>query len=465
LPLYWSSADQQAWDVVERYVQTIETTPPERLKTLEWYYETTLQLGQEIARIYHPQAADPVANLRLPEILTAIELAAHDLHELVVTYVPGSHLLTVQHLRQAAQAVQWYRRLSNAYWAISGALSPLQTAARYLTHRVGVAPIQEKLLGQVLGWFAQAFVYRLGWYLIELHSGRLQVGADQYRRALAQGRVPVPWGQESPAGLGTLAPADVPPTRDATVRVLVVGQLKSGKSSLINALLGASPALTDVLTPTTGFAEYRRQYVLNENRTVSSSQGNPAAESASETVSLILVDSPSYPTAKSARHEVETFWQQVSQASIILLTLHALQASRQADREFLAELAQRTATPSTQPLVLGVLTHVDLLPPAGEWQPPYHWQEPHREKERQIAQAVNSIREELGLSEVFPVCTAAGRVWGVDELVAAVAAHLPRVQAQAVLATLLTQGQKHKWRRLFRQARSLLGQVWRVFRS
>ncbi|GBD37159.1 GTPase Der [bacterium HR36] len=467
LPGYWQTPDQQAWGVVQRCAQAVETTPLERLKSPQWFYDTALQLAQEIAGVYHPQSADPFGHLRIPEILTAVELAAHDLYQLVITYVPGSHLLMVQHLRQATQVVQWYRRLSTVYWAVSAALSPVQTAARYLTQRVGLAPLQEKLLGQLLGWFAQAFVYRLGWYLVELHSGRLQVGADQYRRALAQGRVPTPWSRELALDLADSASTDTRWQPDFALRVLVVGQAKSGKSSLVNALLGACPAPTHVVTPTSGFAEYRRQYTLAESPSPAGRQAAGNSEKTPHTFSLILVDSPGYPTEETSRDEAAAFWQQVRQAHVILLTFHARQAGRQADRRFLQELAEHTATAAPSggtPPVLGVLTHVDLLPPVLQWQPPYDWHHPQRDKERHIAEAVAAIREQVPLQQVFPMCTAVGRVWGVEQVITALVSLLPQAQAQAVLTTLLAEPQKHKWSRLLKQVRSLLGQAWRIVR-
>ena len=472
LPTYWQKVDHQAWEVVRRFAEAAERTSPQELKTLQWYYETGRQLAQEVARVYHPETDDPIAALRVPEILTAIELAAHDLYHLVTNYVPGSHLLTIQHWRRAAEAVQWYGRLSKVYWGVSALFSPVQTAARYLASRFGLAPLQEQLLQQLLGWFGQAYVYRLGWYLIELNSGRLQLGADRYRQALAQGRIPTPWSWE-PA-VPTADAISVPSTEPIPplqLRILVVGQTKAGKSSLINALLGQRLAVTVVVPTTAGFAEYR--LILPQPGVPSGGESTASSRSAGgtpmeQTGRLVLVDTPGY--AQPDKHEaiLGATLQEAERAQVILLVLNAREAGRRPDREWLEacqqRLKKRNATPGL-PLILGVVTHVDLLPPVQEWQPPYQWRQPTRPKEQTIAELVQAIREQLGLETILPVCTASERFWGIDELVAELAARLPQAQGLAVLAALAQEAQQQKWRRLWRQSGSLLRQAWKVLRS
>src|SRR5262245_36116693 len=99
--------------------------------------------------------------------------------------------------------------------------------------------------------------------------------------------------------------------------------------------------------------------------------------------------------------------------------MHAKNPGRQSDLHMLQALRQWfDAQPDLKmPLVLGVMTHIDLLSPALEWDPPYNWQNPTRPKEHQIDQALATVREQFGgqLAGVVPVCTASGKEYGVQE--------------------------------------------------
>ena len=85
-------------------------------------------------------AQDPLSSLTLPEILAVIELAAHDLTEMVDKYLPGGHLMTVNDWMNAKKASDYYQTASNIYWAVSAIFSPVNTAVRYLASG-GVVPM------------------------------------------------------------------------------------------------------------------------------------------------------------------------------------------------------------------------------------------------------------------------------------------------------------------------------------
>jgi hypothetical protein len=111
------------------------------------------------------------------------------------------------------------------------------------------------------------------------------------------------------------------------------------------------------------------------------------------------------------------------------------------------------------PRVVGVLTHIDLLAPAMEWQPPYHWpgganSAAPRLKEQQIAQAVAAAREQLGeaVAAVVPVCAAEGRVFGVQEwLLPTVVGMLGEARAVSMLRCLRAEVDARKIRKVMDQ--------------
>jgi hypothetical protein len=60
-----------------------------------FYTEVAQNMALELARFYHPGAKDPLGSLTLPEILAVIELASHDLAQMVDQYLPGGHLMRI----------------------------------------------------------------------------------------------------------------------------------------------------------------------------------------------------------------------------------------------------------------------------------------------------------------------------------------------------------------------------------
>src|SRR5262249_46307764 len=155
-------------------------------------------------------------------------------------------------------ATDYYQTATNIYWAISALLSPVNTAMRYLTSQAGVSRPWAMLQQNLVLWFYTAFLQRLGTYLVDLNSGRLRVGADRSRQLLKEldlKTVPVVDEDRSNA-LGAIdtnaglagAPGKV--AEPSAVTIGLFGQVKAGKSSLVNALLGEQRARTHVLPET-----------------------------------------------------------------------------------------------------------------------------------------------------------------------------------------------------------------------
>jgi predicted GTPase len=279
----------------------------------------------------------------------------------------------------------------------------------------------------LLVWFYTAYVHRVGTYLIDLNSGRLRVGARRYRE-LVQGQTldgqPVRVEAE---------PAD----QVRRVTITVLGQVKAGKSSLINALLGEQRALADVLPATQDIARYELQPA-----------GIPTR--------LVLLDTVGYGHTGPKEDQLKATQEAAKQSDLLLLVLHARNPARQADAELLGALKRwKAAHPELKmPPILGVLTHIDLLSPAMEWAPPYNWQQPKRPKEVHINQALEAVREQLGdgFAGVVPVCAAPGKVHGVEEwLLPAVVELLDEGHAVALLRCLRAEADAGKVRKVFLQ--------------
>jgi uncharacterized protein len=424
---HWTERDRQAWRLVEARALAAAGLDSDKLAEFQFYVDTAQEMALELARAYHPGVSDPVGRLTVPEILTVVELASRDLTEVVDKYLPGGHLLTINQWKQARQAADWYRTASNVYWFVAALFSPIQTGVRYAASQVGMSRPWELLQQDLLVWFYTAYVHRVGNYLIELNSGRLRVGAQRYRE-LVRGQPPAPAD-------GAQAASGSPPAKSVTITVM--GQVKAGKSSFINALLGEQRARADVLPATDQITSYTLK-----------AEGIPSG--------FVLLDTVGYGHEGPKQDQVQATQGAAEQSDLLLLVMHARNPARRADVELLQELTRRfAARPDLRmPAVLGVMTHIDLLSPAMEWSPPYNWQEPARPKERQIQEALTAVRDQLDpyLSGCVPVCTLPGKVYGVEEwFLPTVVELLDEAHAVALLRCLRAEADLGKVRKVFDQ--------------
>jgi hypothetical protein len=464
-PPHWTERDRHAWQLVEARARAVKDVPAERLMDLQYYVDTGRDLAQELAAFYHPRSKEPLGARTIPEILAVIQLASEDMAQLVDQYLPGGHLLTINQWRSAPKVMDWYNRASLVYYAISALFSPVETLARYAASQLGFSQPLRMLQGDVLVWFATAYIHRVGTYLVDLNSGRLRVGAKRYRELLAQAGLSSA-GMPAPAtAAATAAPAPEPgvgaasgpragepvvvsPEHVAEVQLTLTGQVKAGKSSLANALLGERRAITDVLPATSEVTRYQLQ---------------PAGVSSQ----LILLDTVGYAHEGPRADQLKVTTQAVQQSDLVLLVLHARDPARQPDLELLRGLRAHFASrPELKlPPVLAVLTHIDLLPPLMEWSPPYDWQSPAGPKAKSIREALAAVEDQLGdyLAGAIPVCTAEGKVFGVQEwLLPRMAELLGEARAVGLLRCLHAEAYASKVRRAARQLLSAGQQVVRV---
>src|SRR5262249_16308294 len=182
---------------------------------------------------------------------------------------------------------------------------------------------------------------------------------------------------------------------------------------------------------------------------------------------LVLLDTVGYGHAGPKADQLRFTQETAQQSDLLLFVTHARNPARQADAELLKSLrAWFTARPDLRmPPILGVVTHIDLLSPSMERSPPYNWREPARPKAKQIAAALDAVREQLGeyLTAIVPVCTAQGKVYGVEEgLLPAVIELLDEVHAVALLRCIRAEIDMAKVRRVFRQLKDIASDAVRV---
>ncbi len=434
---HWTPRDRRAAEIVQQFQTQVDQISPAQLTDLHFYLNQAQALAGQIANVYFPAARDPLTSLTVPEITAAMRLVADDLEKLVLESVPGSRLLTISQWKALGKAPKWIRRVSNTALAGSILMNPLNIA-RYGTSRATAQQVASSLQSELLATVYLRFIRQVGFYLIEMNSGRLRGGADAYRAAL-----------ESPPG-AFLDPRDsghrgstagsATETRPQSVEIALVGQTGSGKSSLVNQLIGKAAATVDILPETESIQRYQLQL-----------------DAPARTISLL--DTPGYGQAGATVRQARQIETALQQADAVLLVMDAHLPARDADQKTLQRLADYYSHhPQLKPPpMIAVLTHVDLLPPALNWSPPRDWRSGQSPGEASIRGAVQYTAQLLGdrIADVIPVCTddSESRRWGVEgNLIPALLAQLDEAHAVSVLSGLEQALSRDRLKTLMRQA-------------
>ncbi|WP_200255578.1 GTPase, partial [Thiococcus pfennigii] len=231
----WSPRAEAVWRDVEALANSI--TPA------EWPLDDSARLMElarltleQVARRYHPQADQPLFQLTVPHTLLILERASRDLRRDITEHIPFSHRLRIGDLLRLQR---WKVKADQAFLvyrmgrAVINPLDALASEAWRNLRDQGTGIAQAELHG----WLLRAIVRKIGYYAIDLYSGRLPLAEGDPTTA------PTP---RSHADLAQSTPGDAEP-----LRILVLGRTNAGKSSLINALFGRLVTPADTLADTT----------------------------------------------------------------------------------------------------------------------------------------------------------------------------------------------------------------------
>ncbi len=434
--IHWTETDKTAWQKVVAFADQSTRESASQFFEPVWYVETTRQLALRVAAHYHPQARDAIESLTVPEVLTAAELAISDLRRFVEQNIPGSHLMTMGWLARAPQVTDMWNRIRPIYYTASLLWHPWNVLSRAAAEQAVVSPVMDQLKKEGMLSLHRAFVLQTGMYLIELNSHRLRMGPDRWRELRGE--------QVRPPSARATKQTEADPQREppAPLQIVVAGQVKAGKSSLINALVGHQQAAVDLLPLTDSISRYTLQ---------------PPGTA----TPLVLLDTVGYAHEGLRADRVDETMRAVCASAMTLLVVNAVDPARQSDLLFLTAMQDWfTAHPQRQrPPILVVVTHIDRLAPSLEWTPPYDgWVQlhPQRLKERNIQDAVRAIQQlfQHRVQGVVPACTdvARNRQYGVDQwVVPALLNLLPQATAKHLLDALYDQRDQSQFTRLLSQ--------------
>jgi predicted GTPase len=245
-PQTFSPLDRAAWKIVQEQADQGENVPYDALLGGDVYIETGRSLLKRLAGHYRPFADNPLDDVPLVELLTALELAAEDLTGLC-RQVPGGDLVALAHWRRAVQVAGYINKANELYSFVLPFLNPVTGLTRLGTREWIVKPAWKSMQQNVLRWFYQAYVNRLGMHLIELLSGRLAIGAAQYRRLTRRTHVALPaTGEQELVPLSIVAAGAQGSGKSRLIET--IKQACSGEMHLIKARvasLGLDPTLFD----------------------------------------------------------------------------------------------------------------------------------------------------------------------------------------------------------------------------
>lgn len=382
----WPPRADAIWQEVERFANGLDV---DDWPLSDWQRLTELgrQTLERVARYYHPEAERPLLQLTLPHMLLIIERAGRDLRHDITEHVPLSHRLRIGDL---VQMQRWKASADQAFFVYRMGrmvVNPLDGLAheawRTLRDRgTGLARVE------LHGWLLRAIVRKLGYYAIDLYSGRLPLGDEDPTAT------PTPRSRADLAQATTAAEAE---RGEEPLRILVLGRTNAGKSSLINALFGRLVTAADALADTTqGLLPYR---LMRDGLT-----------------QALIIDTPG---CDGEWLPPQALGKAVQDADLILWATPANRPDRQAERASLdAVRSVQAAQPEHRPAPLVIAaTHIDLLRPAGEWQPPYDLRDPQGTKATNIVAAVEAIADDLAVpvAHIVPVSLAEGRIYNVDD--------------------------------------------------
>lgn len=421
----WSPRAREAWAAVEAIAKRMETedVPLDRPQLL---FALAREVVETVAQRLHDGSTTPVLETPVPHVLQIVELVARDLREACSANIPGSHILTISELIKLRKLIERVPALYRVYRLLSFVLDPASALARELS---GMAQQQvwTASAAETKRWALQFAIRRTGTYAIELYSGQLLLRdakfAD-YTTKTSQRAIATDERRTT-----TLA--------QEPLRILVLGQVKAGKSSLINAVFGETRAAVDVVPRTTSVDAY----LLERD-------GQLRA---------IILDTAGYEDATRSAAATDQGREEILKCDLVVLVSSSLTAAHDADRRLLDEVRgafQRTPDREFPPLVV-VLSHIDQLRPFREWNPPYDLAHPTGAKAQMIRQAMEGTAADLqvDIERVVPVCLLEGKLYNVEDgLIPTILSSLGAAERLKYLRCLREFKDEEYWSRLGEQA-------------
>ncbi|MFL7032945.1 GTPase family protein [Vibrio lentus] len=375
----WSQAELSIWNDSKHYVRQ------QLMVEIEWgnLDQTGLEVLEFVAKKFDKKSLD----FSIPEGLKLFEEVSRRYKLVVKEHIPGIEYLKVSYIKAGYEAYDKYGELGQKIFkaAIWGNhlknlyLNPLKVISD-LGREQATSSMTKGVVDDMQYAAKQALLDEVAAVAIDLYSGRFSIEDEALKVS-----------DVSEVDEKRFAPELEP------VRIVLVGQTSSGKSSLINALKQELVAEVDVL-PSTDTSTVYNAFVDDNDVRVVDLQG---LDGNAKTEALML--------------------KEMTQADVVLWVLKANQSARELDKQLKIKFDAFYYDPKNisrkKPIVVSVVNQVDRLKPVDEWQPPYDLENPISAKAKTIAQALEYNQTLLQPDIALPLAIAPEKAeFGLDTL-------------------------------------------------
>ncbi|UWZ96891.1 GTPase family protein [Vibrio splendidus] len=375
----WSQAELLIWNDSKHYVRQ------QLSDEIEWgnLDQTGLEVLEFVAKKFDKKSLD----FSIPEGLKLFEEVSRRYKLVVKEHIPGIEYLKVSYIKAGYEAYDKYGELGQKIFkaAIWGNhlknlyLNPLKVISD-LGREQATSTMTKGVVDDMQYAAKQALLDEVAAVAIDLYSGRFSIEDEALKAS-----------DVSELDEQRFAPELEP------LRIVLVGQTSSGKSSLINALKQELVAEVDVL-PSTDTSTVYNAFVDDNDVRVVDLQG---LDGNAKTEALML--------------------KEMTQADVVLWVLKANQSARELDKQLKGKFDAFYDDPKNisrkKPILVTVVNQVDRLKPVDEWQPPYDLDNPTSAKGKIIAQALEYNQTLLQPDIALPLAIAPEKAqFGLDAL-------------------------------------------------
>ena len=362
----WSDQETRIWEDSNQYIQSLLD------ERSEWIdlKDHGLFVAKHISQSFGKKELD----FTVVEGLMLLEEISKRYRHVLKNNIPGVDLAKVSHLKfiyefnenHGDTAKSIFKWADPIYRIARAAVNPAAALSNEIRNLV-LGNVAEELSDRIIAKAKKSLLQEVASVCIDLYSGRFSIEDSYIRESQAV--------QDDSKRVA----ADFEP-----LRIVVVGQLSSGKSSLVNALKNDFVAEVDMLPTTDGVTVYNFNLGDDEE--------------------LKLIDLPGLDGNSKV---LEQMINEITQSDMVLWMLKANQSSRNLDKSLLdgitAHYAKIENITAKKPKLIGILNQVDKLKPASEWTPPYNLLDLSIPKVKIIQDAIAFNQKLMGFDTILPL--------------------------------------------------------------